>query len=189
MRTRMLGNTALAVGEIGLIDVLMFRANPVHDVLTAGARPGRSLPRAPSRAGEDEALLQRDATLSRWRAYRIHSSIVWPMPLAFPCRSPCPVLGTRRRWRPCSATSAPATRRRALEGIVDGIVDALQGHCVYCNHCLPCLEGTLVGWVGTAGGRLGQAGPSARDAGLVRGLRGAGVRLRLLLGAPGALSI
>jgi predicted aldo/keto reductase-like oxidoreductase len=33
------------------------------------------------------------------------------------------------------------------DGVVDGILQAFRGHCVYCNHCLPCPAGIDIGQV------------------------------------------
>jgi predicted aldo/keto reductase-like oxidoreductase len=40
-----------------------------------------------------------------------------------------------------------SAEEREHEGIVDGILQAFAGHCVYCNHCLPCPANIPIGSV------------------------------------------
>jgi predicted aldo/keto reductase-like oxidoreductase len=41
-----------------------------------------------------------------------------------------------------------ATRQeKDYDGIADGILEVFEGHCVYCDHCLPCPEGIGIGSV------------------------------------------
>jgi predicted aldo/keto reductase-like oxidoreductase len=134
--------------ESGLVDVLMFQANPVRDVFVDGVAElfqtcrEHNVGLVGMKPYDGGTLLildgeQTGITPVQCLAY----ALSLPLSVALPGPRTADELRAGLHYVESSA------EEKDYGGIVDGVLHAFEGHCVYCNHCLPCPAGIDIGSV------------------------------------------
>jgi len=125
--------------ESGLVDVLMFQANPVRDVFVDGVAELYQTCReydvglVGMKPYDGGLLLTLDGQPTGITPVQCLSySLSLPLSVSLPGPRTAAELQAGLKFLEASA------EEKDYAGIVDGILQAFEGHCVYCNHCLPC---------------------------------------------------
>jgi predicted aldo/keto reductase-like oxidoreductase len=137
---------ALEAVKSGLIDVLMFQVNAIRTGYYEGQRAlyqecvERDVGLVAMKPYFGGTLLTLDGKPTGITPVQCLSRV-----LSLPVSTTVPGAKNAEELRAALHYFEATDEEKNLEPLADQIKQSLAGHCVYCNHCLPCPEGINIG--------------------------------------------